>query len=162
MWKIILLLIIILFWAWYSIFIIFFRLKLNKLEKILETSFKKRNYKIISLFFISEKFLNKHSEIFEEFKNLKKKDFSENVHNFYFENKMDTYKKIHKEINFIFRICENNELLKRDENYNFIKEEILRESNQIWKKYDFYKEIIKKYKFHHKISKFMLIWLFIR
>lgn len=146
----------------YLTFVIFFRLRLNELEKNLMKNFKKRNDKIISLYFISKNFLSKHDEVFSEYKNLKIKDFSENSLNFYFENKVDIYKKFHKEMDFIFKVCEMNEKIKQTWKYNYIKYEILKESKEIWKKYDNYKKIFSTYKIHHKISKIFIIWLFLR
>ena len=146
----------------YSIFVINYRLRLNNTEDILKNNFKKRNYKMVSLFYASKNFLNKHNEVFEEYINLTQKDFSETSLNFVFENKLDTYKKIHYEINFIFKICEANAKLKDTWKYNYIKEEILKESAVIWKKYEIYKKSLAKYEFHHKISKFFLVWLFLR
>lgn len=160
--KIIIIWIILILIISYCSFVVLFRIKLNKLENILKNLFKIRNYKIVSLYYASQNFLNKHNEIFEEYINLKQKDFSENSLNFNFENKLNTYKKIHNELNFIFKICETNWKLKMDEKYNYIKESILDESYKIWEKYDFYKSIIKKYRKHHKISKIFIIWLFMR
>lgn len=146
----------------YCCFVVFFRLKLNNLEYILQKLFKKRNYKIISIFYATKDFLNKHDEIFQSFIELKTRDFSENNLNFTFENKLQTYKDFHKEMDFIFKICETNWKLKEDSKYNYIKTEILNQSQNISKKYNHYKKIEKKYRFHHKISKFFIIWLFLK
>lgn len=146
----------------YIFFIIFFRIKLNKIEKNLQETIDKRNNKIFSLNYITKNILNKHDEVFKEFFKLKKKDFSENTLKFYFENKLNTYKNLQKEIDFIFKICEAKVELTKNWKYNYIKNEILKESLEIWKSYDFYKKISEKYDFHHKISKIFIIWLFIR
>lgn len=159
---IIIVIVISIFIVLYCFFVILYRLKLNKLEDLLKKDFKKRNYKVVSLYYISENFLNKHKEIFSEYINLKEKDFYENTLNFEFENKLSTYKKLHNEINFIFKLCEMNQKISVDKRYNYIKEEILKESYKIWEKYELYKKIIIKYRLHHKISKFFLVWFFLR
>ena len=45
----------------YSIFVINYRLRLNNAEDILKNNFKKKNYKMVSLFYASKNFLNKHN-----------------------------------------------------------------------------------------------------
>lgn len=146
----------------FIIFVLHLRWKLDILEEKLKIDFKIRNYKIISLYYISEKYLNKHDEVFKEYKNLLNKDFKETSLNFYFENKLDTYKKIHKEIDFIFKICEKNGVLTRDPKYSYIKDEIVKKWWIIWKNYDEYKIKLKNYEKYHKISKYFIIWLFLR
>ena len=158
---IIIIIIFLIIWFYLS-FVIAFRLKLNKLEEILMSLFKKRNYKIVSLYYATDDFLSKHNEVFAEYVELKEKDFKESSLNYNIENKLSTYKMLHNEINFIFKICELNEKVKLTPKYNYIKHDILAESDNVWKKYAFYKEIMRKYKFHHKISKFFIVWLFLR
>lgn len=146
----------------YCIFVVSFRNKLNNIENELQTHFKKRNTKIISLYYISKNFLNKHDDIFKNFIELKRKDFSEDILKFYFENKINTYKDFHKEINFIFKLCEMNWKIRQFWEYNYIKSEILKESSIVWKWYEDYKKILEKYRKHHKISKFFIVWFFLR
>lgn len=146
----------------YCSFVIFFRIKLIEIEYFLQILFKKRNYKVASLYFASEDFLTKHNEIFKDFIVLKQKDFEETRLNFTFENKFNSYKRFDEELNFIFKICETNSRLKQDEKYNYIKEEILKETKEAWKQYKIYKIKFDKYKKHHKISKFFLVWLFLK
>lgn len=146
----------------YCIFIIIYRQKMNKIENKLQNKFKVRNNKVVSIYYASKDYLNKHDEVFKEYFKLKETDFLQDTKNFYFENKLDIYKKFQSEINFIFKICEMNMKLKQDKKYNYIKESILKQSKSIWKEYDIYKKEIEKYRKYHKISKFFLIWLFIR
>lgn len=145
----------------FIIFVIFLRNKLNILEKELKLKFKKRNYKIISIFYISERFINKHSEVFAEIISLLKKDFNEDKSNINFENKIDTYKKIKKEMDFIFKICNWNWVLVQVPQYNYIKTEMENLWIDISKNYNLYEEKANYYKKFHKISKFFIIWYFI-
>ena len=62
---------------------------------------------------------------------LKEKDFKESSLNYNIENKLSTYKMLHNEINFIFKICELNEKLKLTPKYNYIKHDILAESDNV-------------------------------
>lgn len=146
----------------YICFVYFYRRKMDNIEFFLQKKINSRNNKIISLFYISKPFLNKHSEVFKEYINLLEKDFLQNSKNFYFENKNSIYKKIQNEINFIFKICETNEKLKINEKYNYIKDEILKESKIIWKEYNIYSKNLKNYQIYHNFSKFFLIWFFLR
>ena len=52
--------------------------------------FKKRNYKIVSLYYATDDFLSKHNEVFAEYLELKEKDFKESSLNYNIENKLDT------------------------------------------------------------------------
>lgn len=161
MYLIIFIIFLIIFFL-YIIYVLFLRSKLDIIENNLQKNFKIRNSKVASLFYITQKYLNKHDEVFKEFIILRKKDFNETSLNFYFENKIDTYKKLHKELDFIFKVCEKNDILKRDPKYNYIKDEILKKWEEIWKEYNLYKPELENYKKFHKFSKYMILWLFIR
>jgi hypothetical protein len=90
------------------------KIKIEKFEtKILE-QFKEKTNQIPSIYEVTKKYLSKHDEIFEEAIRLKKKDFSEN--NFYTKlvEKLNTNKLIHKELDFIFRVCNRHPKLSRD------------------------------------------------
>lgn len=110
---------------------IFFRYKLNKLGEKTINLFSKRNNKIISIYNISEKYLTKHKEVFEEFFKLKRKDFSENLYDLNLDEKIITYRNIHNEINFIFKVCEKHNKINKNAIYNYTKEQILDKSLEL-------------------------------
>lgn len=93
--------------------------------------FNKRNNKIISIYNISEKYLTKHNEVFEEFLRLKRKDFSENLYGLNLDEKIITYRNIHNEINFIFKVCEKHNKINKNAIYNYTKEQILDRSLEL-------------------------------
>lgn len=152
---------LVLFIVFYNIFMIFFRYKLNKLGEKTINLFSKRNNKIISIYNISEKYLTKHKEVFEEFFKLKRKDFSENLYDLNLDEKIITYRNIHNEINFIFKVCEKHNKINKNAIYNYTKEQILDKSLELWKQYKFYKYAKDKFDKMLIISKITLIWFFI-
>jgi hypothetical protein len=104
-------LIIIIFF--YYIFIKHSENKINKLEEKIKKLFLERTSLIPSVFEISDKYLNKHDEIFHEILNLRKVEFSQANNNIDLAHIMNTKKLIHHEINFIFKICNKHpELIK--------------------------------------------------
>lgn len=145
----------------FNIFIYLLWNKINKLEKIIIDLFKKRNNQIITIYWITKNTLVKHNEIFENFLELKNKDFWEDSYNTWLEHKFNLYKKIHNELNFIFKICEKHRKISDNARYVYIKDSILEKSEELWDKIQIYKNITKNYKFLIKISKIMIVWFFI-
>ncbi len=141
----------------FNLFVIILKNKILILESILFDLFKRRNYQVSSVYFISEKYLTRHRDVFSEFLKLKRRDFSENSYDLRLDWKIATYKKIHNEINFIFKVCDKHNDLKKNAIYNYIKESIMEKSEVIWDKYSLYKKISEKYKKLLFISKFTLI-----
>lgn len=146
----------------YNIFVFLLNKKIKKLEFKIIDLFKKRNNQITTIYWLSKNDLVKKEEIFKEFFELKRKDFSENYYNLDLEDKIDIYKKIHNEINFIFNVCEKHKKISINPNYVYIKESVLEKSSLIWKNMQKYKDIKTKYLFLKKISYFTIIWIFIK
>lgn len=146
----------------YNIFVFLLNRKIKKLEFKIIDLFKKRNNQITTIYWLSKNDLIKKDEIFKEFFELKRKDFSENYYNLDLEDKIDIYKKIHNEINFIFNVCEKHKKISVNPNYVYIKETVLDKSSKIWEYMQKYKSIKTKYAFLKKISYFTIIWIFIK
>lgn len=145
-----------------NIFVFLLSNKIQKLEDLIIELFEKRNNQVVTLYWISGDTLNKKEEIFENFFELKRKDFWENNWTIILEAKMDIYKKIHNEINFIFSICEKHPKISVNPFYWYIKDSILEKSSEIWIYYKLYKKIKTKYRFIKTIANFTIIWLFIK
>ena len=145
----------------FNIFVYLLWKKINKLENIIIDLFTKRNNQIISISWITKTTIVKHDEIFESFFKLKRQDYWNSSYNEGFENKLNLYKKIHYEINFIIKVCEKHNNIINNPTYIYFKESILEKSSRIWKKIELYNNIKKKYDFLSKISKLTIIWIFI-
>ncbi|MDD2907094.1 MAG: hypothetical protein PHH98_00490 [Candidatus Gracilibacteria bacterium] len=137
-------------------------IKLDLLEKNIITIFNKRNNQVVSIFQVSKLYLTKTDEIFNEFFNLKRKDFGENSFNTSLSNKLNTYKKIHNEIDFIFKVCEKNNKIQLNPIFLYLKDSILDKSNDIGKNLKLFNNIKKEYNLYKKISKFTILGLFIK
>jgi len=101
----------------YFIFIIFIyllKIKITIFERQIIQIFKEKNNQIPSIYEITKEYLNKHDEIFIEAISLKKKDFLENGFYTKLIEKSNTYKKIHNELNFIFKVCNKNPKLNKN------------------------------------------------
>jgi len=98
----------------YYIFLKYSENKINNLEENIKKLFLERTSLIPAVFEISEKYLNKHDEIFHDILNLRKIEFSQANNNIDLSHIMNTKKLIHHEINFIFKICNKHpELIKQ-------------------------------------------------
>jgi len=137
-------------------------IKLDLHEKNIISIFNKRNNQVVSIFQISKLYLTKTDEIFNEFFNLKRKDFWENSFNTSLSNKLNTYKKIHNEIDFIFKVCEKNNKIQLNPIFLYLKDSILDKSNDIWKNLKLFNNIKKEYGLYKKLSKFTILWLLIK
>lgn len=161
MWIIIgiILMIIIIF---LNFFVYFLWKKLNKLENNIIWLFKRRNNQVISIYQVSKNYITKSKETFEQFFELKRKDFWENSFNIELKDKLNTYKKIHNEINFIFKICEQHKNIYINPKYLYLKDSILDKSDDIWKKLELYNKIKSEFDLYKKISNLTIIWIFIK
>ena len=145
-----------------NIFVFLLSNKIQKLERLIIDLFNKRNNQVTTLYWISWDTLNKKEEIFKTFFELKRKDFWENNWKIELEAKMNIYKKIHNEINFIFSVCEKHPKISVNPFYGYIKDSILEKSSEIWKYYQLYKKIKIKYMFFKTIANITIIWIFIK
>ena len=145
----------------FFIFLFIFARKINKLENKIEKVFQSKNNLIPALFEITKSHLVKHDQIFHELLILKKLNFSE--HNFY-ENiykTIHTQQCIHKEIDFIFRVCYKHQKLIKNYNFYYIKELLFERINLIWELMSLYKKMIQKYNFYLKIKNYTIVGLLV-
>ena len=148
----------------FSLFILFLyllKIKILKLENKIIYLFKEKTNQIPSIYEITKDYLNKHEEIFQEILILKKKDYSENTYYNTLIEKTNTYKLIHNELDFIFRVCNTNPKIEKDPKFNLIKNNILNKSSEIWDNLVLYKSIVRKYNNLIKLKNFTIIWLII-
>ena len=110
---------------------------------------------------MTKDYLNKHNEIFNELLILKKIDFSENSFYIKLTEKTTTYKKIHNELNFIFKVCNKHPKLNKNANFLYTREVIIEKSSELWTKLEIYKKIIIKFNNLVSIKNFTIVWLLI-
>ena len=145
----------------FNIFILIMKYKIDKLEININNLFKERNNLIPATFEISKTYLIKHQNIFNEAIKLKKIIFWENNYGWTFTKIIKTQELIHKEINFIFKVCNKHPKLLIEWNFIYLRELIIDKSYYLWKKIQLYKEIINKFNLLIKIKNLTIIWLLI-
>jgi hypothetical protein len=148
---------IIIFIAIFNLFVYFVWKKIIRLEKIVIDLFKSRNNQVVWIYQVARDDLVRWNEIFKEFFELKRRDFWEDSFNTRLEDKLLTYKKIHNEINFIFKTCEKRRSIQTNPIYLYLKDLTYSKSQEIWEKMNLYEDIIKKYNNYKSISHFTII-----
>ena len=152
---------ILVFFLIFILFIYIIKIKIEKLEKKIENIFQKKNNLIPALFETTKKDLVKHDQIFHEILKLKKLDFSAQSLSNYLHHTINTQQKIHKEMDFIFRVCHKHKKLIKDYKFYYIKELIFQRVEELGENIDLYKKIIKKYNRLILIKNITLVWILI-
>jgi len=145
----------------FIVFLILLNKKIYKLEKKILKKFKEKNNLIPSIYEVTKGYFNKHEEIFREIIILHKKDFSENLFYVNLIEKTKTYKLIHNELNFIFRVCNKHPKINKDYKFLLTKDNIIDKSSQLWENLILYKKIISKYNKLINIKNLTIIWILI-
>ena len=148
--------------VFYILFIFFLYLlktKIDKFENEILNNFKSKNNQITSIYEVTNSSLNKHDEIFKEVLHLKKKDFSENSIYTHLIDKSNIYKLIHKELNFIFKVCNKHPKLNKDYKFLYVRDNIINKSLEIGKNLELYKKILKQYNFMIFLKNITIVWL---
>jgi len=145
----------------FIIFILILKKKISILENKIRNIFQSRNNLIPALYQVTQNDLVKHDDIFNELLKLKKIDFSE--HTFYsnIHRTLDTQQKIHKEMDFIFRVCHKHQKLIKDYKFYYIKELIFARIWELWESIGLYKMITKKFNTLIFLKNITIIWLLI-
>lgn len=155
------LIVLIIIFLIFLIFLSLLKIKIQKLEKKILVQFKEKNNQIPSIYEITKPYLNKHEEVFKEILTLKKKEFYENSFYTSLLEKTKTYKLIHNELDFIFRVCNKHPKIHKNAKFLFVKDIILEKSTQLWDNLILYKNIIKKFNKMIVIKNMTIIWLLI-
>jgi hypothetical protein len=93
--------------------------------------FLSRTNSIVSLYEVTLPYLEKHSEVFQEILQLRKKEFnlvelSTNIEAF-----LELEAKIHHEFNFIYQVCNAHGKLQKEKKFLYVREIILEKSKLI-------------------------------
>lgn len=150
-----------LFILFFIIFILILKKKIENLEKKIKGLFQQKNDLIPALHELTIDNLIKHEQIFLELLKLKKVNFWELSSDYSINQTIYTQQKIHKEMDFIFRICQKHNKLLKSYKFNYLQELIFKRISDIWDSLEIYKSIIQKYNWLLKIKNFTLVWLLI-
>lgn len=145
----------------FYVFIFILKHKINLLEKKIISLFSKRNNLIASIYEITKNDFIRHDEIFKEILRLKRISFLETKINSDIQSIIYTQKLIHNELDFIFNITDKHPKLSKNFKFLYIKDILIEQSDQIWKKLDIYKNIILKYNYLIFIKNITILWLLI-
>lgn len=143
----------------FNIFLLFFKNKIEILEKKIILLFEKRTHLVPSLYEITKPYLNKHDEIFQEIIKLRKIEFSN--YDDAFIKRIYNEKLIHHELNFIFKVSQQNYKLQKNEKFLLIRDLFLENSENIWSQIKIYKYVINTINKLIKFKNLTLIWIFI-
>ena len=160
MFPYIILIIFIILFCFY-IYIYLLKIKIDLLEKKILHLFNKKNNLIPSLFEITKHSFIKHDEIFKQILQLRKLHFSEKNCWKYLYEILWTQKKIHNEINFIFKVSNKHPKLLKDWKFLYIRDVFLNKSSELWENIELYKNIISKFNFLIDCKNITIIWIFI-
>ncbi len=145
----------------YFLFLFLFNLKLLKLGKKIDVLFHKKSQIIPALFEVSKEHIVKPEEIFSQILHLRLEIFSNRWLNKNFYDTIGLQQKIHKELDFIFRVCSKHPKLIKNYKFYYIKEVIFSLSEELWENIKLYKFMAKKYNQIRSIKYFTIIWIFI-
>jgi hypothetical protein len=158
--KLIIIFAVVIFVIVFNLFVYFLWRKVMKLEKIIIGLHKSKNSQIVWIYQVAKDDLVKWNEIFKEFFELKRRDFWEEGFYTRLRDKSLIYKKIHNEVNFIFKICEKHENIQINPIYIYLKNLIHKKDKEIWEKMSLYEDIAKKYDNYKAISYFTIVGYF--
>lgn len=153
---------IILFLVFTSIFIAFLLMlekKIEKLENKIKLLFKKRSNLIPALFELSKIYIEKETEVFSEISYLRKIEFYNIQNNSSFTEFMNNERKIHYEIEFLFKVFDKKQKIQKDWKFLYLKDLIIEYSANIWNNIALYKKIITSYNFLVNFKNITIIWL---
>ncbi len=133
--------------------------KINLLESKIRDLFKKRSNLTPALFEISKHYIEKETEVFAEINYLRKIEFYNSGNNSSFSEFLNNEKKIHYEIEFLFKVFDKKPKLQKDWKFLYLKDLVIEQSAKVWKNIALYKNIIEKYNFLVNFKNLTIIWL---
>lgn len=133
--------------------------KINLLENKIKETFKKRSNLIPWLFEVSKTYIEKETEVFAEVNYLRKIEFYNLQNNTDFREFLNNEKKLHYEIEFLFKVFDKKPKLQKYWKCLYLKDLVIEQSSKIWKNIALYKNIIEKYNFLVNFKNLTIIWL---
>jgi len=147
---------IFLLWGYLFLYIINYKIRLYE-EKLLDVFFS-RTDTFPALFETTKWSINRHSDIFKQSLELRKKEFHIRWIGWNFESFIELEQEIHHEINFIFRICAKNPNLLKNRKFLYLRDIIIYKSTLISKKIALYNKIIHFYNTVIMYKNYSIIW----
>lgn len=148
-------------WLLYFLFLYLFHLKLKKLWDKIDVLFHKKSQIIPALYEISRNYIIKPDEIFSEILALRLEIFTKRKFLQHFYETISIQQKIHKELDFIFRVASKHPKLIKDYKFYYLKETIFQLSEELWDNIQLYKNMSKKFNKLRLLKYFTLIGIFI-
>ncbi len=145
----------------YFLFLYLLHLKLTKLGNKIDVLFHKKSQVIPALYEISQHYIVKPEEIYSEILRLRLELFNKRTFLWNFYDTIWLQQKIHKELDFIFRISSKHPKLIKNYKFYYIKEVIFSLSEELWANVKLYKFMAKKYNQLRFFKIFTIIWIFI-
>lgn len=144
----------------YFIFLYLFHIKLWKLWRNIDILFHKKSQVIPALYEVSKNDIIKPDEIFKGIFTLRLEIFSKNNFLDHFYDTILLQQKIHKELDFIFRVASKHPKLIKNHKFYYLKEVIFWLSTELWENISLYKKMSKKYNQLRILKYFTIIWIF--
>lgn len=142
---VIILAILFIFSILFSVFLKLLELKIGLFEAKIISLFKKRTWLIPWFFEISKKYIEKENEVFEEIIYLRKIEAYNVSNKIDFIDFLENEKKIHYELEFLFKVFDKKPKLQKDARFLYYKDLTVETTEKIWKSIVLYKNIIRKY-----------------
>jgi hypothetical protein len=142
----------------YNVFVYNYSLRLVEMEAYIMNVSKKRSAEVVWIYQTAKDDLMKEDQVFEGFFNLKKRDFQWDCISQSLEEKLNIYKRIQDEIDFIFTICEKHIKIIENPFYTYFKESVLKKTKLLNKDIKKYEKVKEKFLTHKNIANFTLIW----
>jgi len=131
---------------------------INNIEKKINILFDEKLWIIPGLFEISDNFITKHSNVFEESLKIFKLDSTICDPSIAFTNRYYIISLLDKEFDFLFKIFNKNKKIIRNYKFLYLKDIIINNNISIWRELDIYNNTIKKYNILIKWNNLFLIW----
>lgn len=129
----------------YLIGVFILRQKIKKQESKIEQLFEQRSDLIPSIFEVSKNTVIKHEEIFREIIKLRKNQFTEKNIWVPLWQSVKTQNKIHKELNFIFKVCNKHKRLLKKGTFLYIRDLVMNKSFDTNNALEQYKKMVSRY-----------------
>lgn len=142
-----------------GVFIWMLEKKINRLEKIIRITFRFRTSLIPSLYEVTQANFVKHELIFRHILNLRMEEILNNRFIWDIEELLAIESKIHKELNFIFKVSHKHEKLQKNPKFIYVRDLFVESSHSIGEKLELYRKIVVLYNRYIKIKNYSIIGL---
>lgn len=143
----------------YLSFLLWFDKRIEELEREIYVLFQKRSNLIPSLYAVAQEYVVKCDEVFREIIALRKMESAYAIQRSFLE-VVEHEKKIHHQLNFIFRILHLYPLLQKDPKFLLIQDLFIENSTIIGEKVDLYKRMVHTFQKYVRLKNITGIGIF--